>query len=250
MKKFKHSGQSGDIIFSLAAIKSFNEESELYLNLNVKANLYQGAKNPLGDVYLNEKMFYFMKPLIDVQDYISDVKIFSGQKIDVDLDEFRTQPLNPAMGSLAKRYFYFIHNFIDLSQPWLTVPNKIDDLKDKILVCRSERYRNETINYSFLRTVKNVVFCGLDDEWNDFKKWVPESERIVANDALELATYINSCKFFIGNQSLSFSIAEALKKERLLEVNFFAPNNISSGGKCNDFINQKSFQNFVKLYDI
>lgn len=250
MKKFKHSGQSGDIIFSLAAIKSFNEESELYLNLNVKANLYQGAKNPLGDVYLNEKMFHFMKPLIDSQEYISDVKIFSGQKIDIDLDEFRTQPLNPAMGSLAKRYFYFIHNFIDLSQPWLTVPNKIDDLKDKILVCRSERYRNETINYSFLRTVNNVVFCGLDDEWNDFRKWVPESERIVANDALELATYINSCKFFIGNQSLSFSIAEALKKERLLEVNFFAPNNISSGGKCNDFINQKSFQNFVKLYNI
>jgi len=249
MKHFKHSGQSGDLVFSLAAIKSFNEESSLYLNLNVKANLYQGAKNPLGDVYLNKNMFDFMYPLLESQEYIKNVEVFNGQKIDVDLDNFRTQPLSPAMGSLVKRYFYFIHNYIDLTQPWITVNNKIDELSDKILICRSERYRNETINYAFLRTFNNIVFCGLDDEWNDFRKWVPNAERVVANDSLQLATFINSCKFFIGNQSLSFSIAESLKKERLLEVNFFAPNNISTGGKCNDFINQQSFQNYVTLYN-
>jgi len=197
MKSFKHSGQSGDLIFSLAAIKSFNEDSNLYLNLNVKANLYPGAKNPLGDVYLNHKMFDFMYPLLNSQEYIKNVDIFSGQRVDVDLDLFRTQPVNPAMGSLVKRYFYFIHNYIDLTKPWISVENKIDELSDKILVCRSERYRNETINYSFLRTLNNIVFCGLDDEWNDFR----------------------------------------------------APNNISAGGKCNDFVNQISFQNYVTLYN-
>jgi hypothetical protein len=249
MKNFKHSGQSGDLIFSLAAIKSYNEESNLYLNLNVKANLYPGAKNPLGDVYLNQKMFDFMYPLLSEQDYLKDVKVLNGQKIDVDLDEFRTVPLNPAMGSLVKRYFYFIHNFIDLTKPWITSNKIYEDLNDKILICRSERYRNETINYAYLRNFNNIVFCGLDDEWYDFRKWVPNAERIVAEDSSQLAGYINSCKFFIGNQSLSFSIAEALKKDRLLEVNFFAPNNISAGGKCNDFLNQKSFQNFVNLYN-
>ena len=98
MKNFKHSGQSGDLIFSLAAIKSYNQDSNLYLNLNVKANLYPGAKNPLGDVYLNKKMFDFMFPLLNSQEYLKNVDVFSGQKIDVDLDQFRTQPVNPAMG--------------------------------------------------------------------------------------------------------------------------------------------------------
>lgn len=249
MKSFKHSGQSGDLMYSLAAIKSFEQESNLYLNLNVKSNLYQGAKNPLGDVFLNQKMFDFMYPLLINQTYLKNVEVYTSQKIDVDLDQFRNQPINPAMGSLTKRYFYFIHNYIDLSMPWITVNDKIEELSDKILVCRSERYRNESINYAFLRTLNNIVFCGLDDEWNDFKKWVPNSQRIIAKDSLELATYINSCKFFIGNQSLSFSIAESLKKDRLLEVCHFAPNVISTGGKCNDFVNQTSFQNYITLYN-
>jgi hypothetical protein len=249
MKYFKHSGQAGDLVFSLAAIKSFNEKSTLYLNLNMKANLYQGAKNPLGDVYLNKKMYEFMLPFLEKQSYIEKIEVFGNQKIDIDLDEFRTIPLSPAMGSLVKRYFLFIHNFIDLTEPWIISGEKISELSDKILVCRSERYRNNSINYAFLSTKKNIVFCGLDDEWNDFKKWVPKSERIIANDCLELSNFINSCKFFIGNQSLPFAIAEGLKKERLLEVNNFAYNNISAGGKCNEFFNQKGFQNFVNLYN-
>jgi hypothetical protein len=249
MKKFKHSGQSGDLIFSLSSIKSYNEPSSLYVNLGMKANLYPGAKNPLGDVLMNNKMFEFMEPLLSYQDYLSNVSIFNGQSIDVDLDQFRTLPLSPAMGSLIKRYFLFVHNFIDLTEPWITCGEKIDSLSDKILVCRSERYRNPNINYAFLNTLDNVVFCGLDDEWEDFRKWVRKSERIVANNALELANYINSCKFFIGNQSMPYAIAEALKVNRLLEVNLFAYNNISAGGKCNEFLNQEGFQNFVKLYN-
>ncbi len=249
MKKFKHSGQSGDLVFSLAAIKSFNEDSTLYLNLDVKANLYHGAKNPLGDVYLNKKMFEFMEPFLIHQEYISNVSIFDNQKVDADLDQFRTVPVSPAMGSLVKRYFLFIHNYIDLTLPWLKNEKNISELNDKILVCRSERYRNENINYAFLNTQKNVVFCGIDDEWEDFRRWVPKSERIVANNCLELSNYINSCKFFIGNQSMPFAIAEGLKKDRLLEICSFAPNVIPSGGKCNEFLTQQGFQNFVNLYN-
>ena len=88
-----------------------------------------------------------------------------------------------------------------------------------------------------------------DDEWEDFRRWVPKSERIVANNCLELSNYINSCKFFIGNQSMPFAIAEGLKKDRLLEICSFAPNVIPSGGKCNEFLTQQGFQNFVNLYN-
>lgn len=249
MKSFKHSGQSGDIIYSLPAIASFNEKSNLYLQLNVKANLYEGAKNPLGNVFLNDNMFNFIAPLIEKQDYIEKIDIYKNQKIDIDLDQFRTVPINPAMGALTKRYFYFVNNFYDLSSPWLKVYESEESLKDKILVCRSERYRNEKLNYSYLQIYKNVVFCGIDDEWADFKRRVPNAERIIAKDAYQLAVYINSCKFFIGNQSFPFSIAEGLKKERLLETCTFAPNVIPMGGKCNEFVNQKSLENYVREYN-
>ena len=61
-----------------------------------------------------------------------------------------------------------------------------------------------------------------------------------------MATIINSCRLFIGNQSFPFSVAEGLKANRLLEVYPKAPNVIVEGAGANDFIYQPQFEYAVE----
>jgi hypothetical protein len=61
-----------------------------------------------------------------------------------------------------------------------------------------------------------------------------------------MATLINSCKLFIGNQSFPFSIAEGLKVNRLLEVYHLSPNVIVEGKGAQDFLYQPQFEKTVE----
>ena len=57
-----------------------------------------------------------------------------------------------------------------------------------------------------------------DKEYDDLKKQIPNLEFYEPKDFLEIAQIIKSSKFFIGNQSVCYPIAEALKIPRLLEA--------------------------------
>jgi hypothetical protein len=44
------------------------------------------------------------------------------------------------------------------------------------------------------------------------------------SDFLQLACALSVCKLFIGNQSMAYAIAEAIKAPRCLEICWYAPN--------------------------
>ena len=82
------------------------------------------------------------------------------------------------------------------------------------------------------------------------KKMVPQIRHRPVKDFLEMASVIAGAKLFIGNQSFPFSLAEALKVNRLLEVHFQCPNVTVYGDKGFDFCFQPQFEELVKLrYD-
>jgi hypothetical protein len=60
-----------------------------------------------------------------------------------------------------------------------------------------------------------------------------------------MASIISGSKFFIGNQSFPFSIAEGLKAKRVLEVYYRAPNIIVEGANGFDFCYQPQFEKIV-----
>ena len=67
---------------------------------------------------------------------------------------------------------------------------------------------------------------------------------------LEFAGIIAGCKFFIGNQSFPFAVAEGLKVKRVLEVCFECPNVIPEGKDAYDFCYLPQFEKIVKqLYN-
>jgi hypothetical protein len=118
--------------------------------------------------------------------------------------------------------------------------------KDQIILARSERYRNSTISYSFLDGLENVLFIGVKSEYEDMKKEIPNLKWFQTENFLEIAQMIAGCKFFIGNQSFPYSIAEGLKAPRILEAYYHVPHVIPEGENAHDFYYQNHFESLVR----
>jgi hypothetical protein len=193
---------------------------------------------------LNGKMADMLQPLLQYQPQIRAVEKYSGQAVDYNLDEFRKY--NYFLGASITRWYFMVYGVsYNTSLPWLVAP-KDEQYADTIVIARSHRYRSPLIDYSFLKKYPNSLFVGVQEEYEDMKKALPDLEFKPVNDFLEMATIINNCKLFIGNQSFPFSLAEALKVNRLLEVYYRLPNVVVEGKGANDFIYQPQFEYAVK----
>jgi len=247
-----HSGNAGDVIYALATIKQVHEISGAKINIYLTAGQplkYRGdTPHPLGNVMLNEKMIEMLVPLIGQQDYISTCQIYADQEIDLDLDHFRNGLIPLDKGNIARWYGYICGINAELSKPWLEVrPN--EKYSRSIVLARSERYRGRKIDYSFLKNFKDLIFIGVESEYNDMKKYLPDIRWVRVNDFLEMAQIIKGCRFFIGNQSFPFSMAEALKVPRILETSFEVINVVPEGENAFDFLFQEHFESLVQLFD-
>jgi hypothetical protein len=247
MITFSHSGNVGDIIYSLPTVISIckrkQQKAHFYLKTNTYATYYPNAVHPLGNIRLNKAYAEALIPLLEAQDYIDKAAIYNDEEINIDLDSFRNFNLDMARIHLPRRYFYVFHANYNLAEPWLKVePNP--DVKDYILVNRTKRYRNLAISYKFLSQY-GPIFTGLEDEFEDFTKEVGRVSFFKAVNFLELAQIIAGCKLFIGNQSFAFSLAEALKVPRILEICSASPNVIPHGNRAWDFYTQGAFEAIV-----
>ena len=91
------------------------------------------------------------------------------------------------------------------------------------------------------------AFLGLQNEYENLKKDVPNLEFYDCKDFLEMAKIIKSCKFYLGNVSFGWHIAEALKVPRLLEG---SPEDVlyyPHGDKSYVFFFQEHFEKLEKM---
>ena len=244
-----HSGNAGDIIYALATIKRIHELTQTPINLYLKTGqprlLPHYISHPLGTVMLDQKMVDMLSALINTQPYIQKCEVYNGQDIHIDLDVFRSGIIPIDRGNIA-RWCGYITGVTPLTyQSWLTVTPDAT-YADKIVIARSGRYRNAAIDYSFLKKYNNLVFVGISAEYEDMRKTVPELEWVQVDDFLKLAQIIAGCKFFIGNQSFPFAIAEALKVPRILEAYYEITNVIPEGDNAYDFFFQEHLEALVK----
>lgn len=245
---FKHSGNAGDIIYALPAIYALGKDMpiDLYLHLNQPASYSKAFNHPLGSVMLNESMFERLLPLLLSQPRIGSCQVYGlSHSIDYDFDIIRDYPFPLSYGNICRWYFLTFAVNADLGRPWLHVQGRAE-VNGYVVIARSQRYRALNIDYSFLAKYDNILFVGLPEEFADMRLMLPKIEYQPINNFLELAEIIAGCKFFIGNQSFPFSIAEALKVKRLLEVYFLAPNVCVEGGNGFDFCYQPQFEKLVE----
>jgi hypothetical protein len=245
--KFKHSGNAGDIIYSLNAIRSACElhdmDAVLFLNLDEPIVLHPMFKHPLGGVMLNKYMFDNLKPLLMELDFIYDVLPYTNQMVDYDLDLFRRVGFNLGAGDIKRWYLYA---FPELQKYYLDNHFFLSQIsyENYIVVNRSERYNNGQVDYSILNKVElPIYFVGTETEFSLMKAKVWALKHYKVKDFLELKNFISASKLFIGNQSMCYAIAEQTGCNRLLEVYFNCPNVITKGY---EMYNQGGFEYALK----
>tara|TARA_B100000579_G_C22798532_1_gene838456 strand:+ start:153 stop:1067 length:915 start_codon:yes stop_codon:yes gene_type:complete len=214
---FLHSGHLGDIIDSLALIKELSKSHKcnLFIESNKKVGKSQ-HNHPAGQYYLNENMINKILPLLKSQSFLNEVNYYKNEKIDINLNFFREIYTKMNMAS-TRWYFHISGVHTDLSNPYLDVDPHKNIGNNKVVLIRSSRRKNILVNYSFLKKYDNLLFIGLHQEYEDLKRQIPNLEFHDCSDFLEMAQIIKGSKFFLGNITFGYCIAEALKVPRLLE---------------------------------
>lgn len=256
---FLHDGSIGDVWSSLPAIKEYHKvtgkKAVLYLTDGQLAEYYEGATHPTRNlegrqVMLNKNVIDMMIPLLKEQYYIEDAKIYNGEEIHVDLNMIRKTFVNLPNHPLSRWYFYVYPDLAcDISKQYIEIRDSDKDFaKGKMIVARTERYQNVSIDYSFLQQYSDeLIFSGTNDEYAkfcmQFKLTIP---KLNIKDFLELAQALKQSKGLLSNQTMIFQIAEGLKTPRIVELCSFAPNVIPVGEKAFDFYAQLGVEYYVK----
>lgn len=215
-KTFKHSGDLGDIIYSLVAIKRLGG-GILYLD-TTGGESDQACKMQClgGKTSFNKDSYNYLYPLLKAQPYIYDVKEWNGENCDYNLNKYRikfndgtcktTNLIDNQLDSLN------LPLYTDHNEPWLVVRENIK-LDRNIILTRTPRYQS---NYTWFlinkyNIEKTAIFVGLPKEheyfeWT-FKIKVPYYE---VKDALEMAKILAGCETFICNATSTLAIAIGL----------------------------------------
>ena len=246
----KHSGNIGDIIYALPALKELaarrDKKIAIYIKCNVFTVYYPGVVHPLKNVLLNYDFYGRLKPLLSAQHYIGQVEEHHNEPVDYDLDEFRKAVPDTTKNHIPRWYFPVLKLTCDLSQPWITIPSAPPGNHDyKVVIARSGRYQNPRLNYQFLKKYK-CVFVGLPDEHTAFCTRFFDLPHVQINDYGELAAIIASARLFVGNQSFPFALAEGIKVPRVLEACPFANNVIPHGVHAYDVYSQRDFETYIE----
>lgn len=245
---FLHSGHLGDIINSLPFIKeiSKNKKCNLFIHLNKKINNQNvNLLHPAKGYFLTNTSYLKLLPLLKKQPFLKKVDIYKKQSIDINLDLFRDLPINFNIDSV-RWYLHITGANPNLNKPYLLKIKKNKKFPNYIVFMRSLRRQNSHIKFDFLNKYKKLLFIGLYNEFIDLKKQIKNLKFYNCKDFLEMAEIINSSKLFIGNLSFGYTIAEGLKKPRLIESYLDFPLVYPNGYNAYEFYFQNHFEQHVR----
>lgn len=217
-KTFYHSGDIGDLIYSLSLIQHLGGGT-LYLGPYIP-NAYRKFKTR---VPFDRTVFDWIYPLLKCQKYLTDI-IYTNTdpKADYDLNRFRETWFDEGRKSstLVDAYFErFRQGKFDHCTQWLQVsPYR---LNTQVVIHRSSRYRNDSFPWREIcgYYAGKMTFVGT---WSEFKDFTNDFGQVCefyqCIDALAMARIISGCDLFIGNQSFPNSLALGLRKPIIQEV--------------------------------
>lgn len=239
MTTFLHSGTAGDTIYSLAAVKRLGG-GEFQIGIrNLEPTLtkygYRAEDvDPAHKGRYTEQDYKLIAPLIERQSYITKVSAWNDgdNRPDVDLDFYRAVLYRSFEGNIVESYFRSFNIPMlpeDLQLPWL----EADAISEAAIIVNSTpRYRTpdpETdAQWATMcegaNLAENGLFVGTPAEHEAFvqKFNCPIKYRPV-KDFLELAGLIAGADLFLGNQSMSLSIAMGLGKTSVVELHKMKP---------------------------
>ena len=251
-----HSGDLGDIIYSIPFIKSLGKSINYYITIPNEKDLVREC--------FNEKKFYSLKSILEKIDCINEI-IFNIPKdvvIDYNLDKHRDlekQFLKNDINlykkfldiNLSELYDYYFNKNSNLIDPCINLKEKIIIDGRDIVISRSHRYNNKNFPWQeiYNEYKSRMIFIGTEFEHQTFESNFGKIDYYKTDSLYSLAMIINGSKLFIGNQSCPYSLAESMKVNSIQETSVNIPNCIYK--RKNGLYNSTSFEkinNFIKLY--
>jgi len=261
LQKFYHSGDLGDVIYSLPTIKRLGGGilyiSPDYTDMSIRDPMTLRKTKELKLIlkeqeYIKEVYFTEKKPEdidIDLNRFRKPIITWIENGYDIDeLNVFRKKPLAKLYEEEFNLNDTYIHPFLK---------SKISTVfSDKpIVINRSERYLNRKFPWRKIieEYREKIIFIGLKNEYKKFVKEIGEVEYFYTKTYIEAFRVISGCKLFIGNQSFCYSLAEGLKKNCIQETSEDVCN--SQYFRHNSYIsrdgyeyNYNSIKNFIDSY--
>jgi hypothetical protein len=220
LKSCIHSGNAGDIIYSLPTVKELGANHYV---INLCSDPVFGSLGGRSISFSNARA---LAPLLLKQPYIKRVTIVSSnlhlefldqqiEGVDFILDRFRLY--EPFKHHLAITHAMAFGLYLNLYEKWLHVDSEKPD-RNYIIVSLTPRYRSLPKEYwlDVLSGLDNVIAIGLPQEFHSMAGI--SAEFVTCADFLEMAKMIQGCCLFIGNPSLPYAIAEGLKVQRIVEL--------------------------------
>lgn len=239
---FLHSGDLGDIIYSLPTLKWFHGQT------GVKCRLLFSQAGEAGRVRvrepINKAKLDFIKPLLLAQDYIASVDLWNGtDKADVSFFLFRdNRSLHENLAVAQLKHAHAPKEMAD--SPWLKVD--AGAIKSgRVVIARSPRYHNDSFPWRKVidKYAGRMLFVGLPEEHKafcrDFGLLLQDIPFRAVGTMLEMAEVIASADLFIGNQSCPYAVAIGLGQKCIQETMLADQNCIFPGAIHFDGANHK-----------
>ena len=228
MPNFVHGGKLGDMVFAIPAINALGG----------------------GTLYTKNKYNIFLGPLFVGHTLVSDMDVYNypprpGKKSLAKVleplvfwsESHQREIINLDLYKDTRRHYIYSAEWVctlvsklpgfvqqDLEKPWLLdIPKK--EIAKLVMTWTPYQHDKEEIDYNILSDyMKDLIFLGSPkDYWWFSQKFSFRPELITANNGLEVASIIAGSKLYIGNQGFCWSVAEAMKHPRVLEISYVVP---------------------------
>lgn len=205
LRTFTHSGDLGDIIYSLPTIKVFGGGDLLLYD--------DSAKSAHG---MTEEKVERLRPLLEHQPYINKV-FWSEEGRDSPLNGFRNHV--HSQGNLADSHLATEGiGWRARAKRWIDIDYSVETYP--VVIHRSTRYPNPRFPWTEIvaKYKGQIGYVGFPLEHSIFCDQFGEVDLIEANDFMQLARVIAGSKLFIGNQSSPCAVAHGMKHRMIMEV--------------------------------
>lgn len=211
---FYHSGDIGDIIFGLPAIRAMGG-GLLYLGPNMDKPPFH-TRERMTMARANQLI-----PLLKLQPYLRDAAFASRQpSVHYDLNQFRMllEKVGPHanLSHVQLKHLGFGPEYCDAA--WLRVDRAVRVQGKPVVIARTLRYAG-TMDWQAIADdlADQAVFIGMPDEHAEFCRLFGPIYHHPTRDLLEAARIICGADLFVSNQGGLHAIAEGLKINLLQE---------------------------------
>ena len=218
MLTFSHAGRFGDVLYGLYFATHYTHGQPFNLVLRTGVEAYDPSNRPH---MMELEDAEWMTPLLKAQPYINDV-FYAQTRGQLPDDRIRLDMFRRNMGRVCKmeiRSWYYDNGRVPSQEFYrqvLTAP--VIEKTDRIAVCFTPRYRQKFDLSPLRQYQRKLVFVGLQVEHEAFCRDVMPCDYKPCQNALEMLSFMASCRCFVGNVSGTFAMAECSKIPRILCV--------------------------------